>query len=365
MRFTVLLFTLKRLIKSPICWLFVIVIPIIYVLLVSLSKPLDEIYTSANNYSLAIVKNDADILSNTLENILKSSYNIISINKADINETLISEKADAVLIIPSGFTDNLLSGVTPSLEIEALETSAESVLIRINAENIIRSLRILAYKSEGDILSERLAQFEKSESIKINKSTEDDFSPAKNWLGLYSFLVLMTAYFCTKLMLEDKMSGMNTRLGCAPISPRRYMLQSIIAFSVPVFIQAVLTVTAMKYIGGYYMPSLHLIIIASMCFAFLSVGFSIMVVSLANNIQVAIGLIVPCTTIFSMLGGAYWPREFMPEFMQKVSYISPSFWYINALGSIQNNTDFIISILFMLGFTAAFLLLGSWKKFRV
>jgi len=69
-------------------------------------------------------------------------------------------------------------------------------------------------------------------------------------------------------------------------------------------------------------------------------------------------------TIFSMLGGIFWPLEFVPEFMRKLAWFSPGYWLSRGLSEIKTITfeGFGMPMLFLGGFTLVAILLGGWKQ---
>ncbi len=74
------------------------------------------------------------------------------------------------------------------------------------------------------------------------------------------------------------------------------------------------------------------------------------------------------TTPILMIGGAFWPSESMPVFLQRLGYISPVSWFMQALEKIIHGaTIFEVSgeIIILLLFAVAFFLLGVFKKVDV
>jgi ABC-2 type transport system permease protein len=64
-------------------------------------------------------------------------------------------------------------------------------------------------------------------------------------------------------------------------------------------------------------------------------------------------------------GGFYWPVEMMPELLQKVALVTPPYWLVNALTSLQRGDPparFALSVAIMLLFTMAFLVVGSRRR---
>lgn len=355
--------TLRRIIKTPICLLFILVIPIVYTFLISFTKSDGEFAISVYA-KIAVVNRDGGILARALENQIKLSYNVLEAEEQEIKDMLIEQKANVALIIPEGFTETIMAGGIPETECLALEISETPELVKATARSIINSLRVIA-AGGTDGLEERISEWEKSSGVTVDIENAEDYSLTMTWVGLYSFLVLFSAFFVTKPLLGDRLSGMYGRIGTAPVSPKKYMAQSLLAFSVPICLQVVLALLAFKYLIGFYMPNIGFMLLAGIMLALMYVGLNVMVCSVSNSIEMATYMLIPLGTVFNMLGGIYWPREYMPEFMQKFSYICPPFWFVNAMNNIETvNSDYWVSILFLAGITLLFLLFGSWKKLQ-
>jgi ABC-2 type transport system permease protein len=78
-------------------------------------------------------------------------------------------------------------------------------------------------------------------------------------------------------------------------------------------------------------------------------------------ISVAISMIA---TLLSMLGGLFWPLEFVPDIMVKIAWFTPSYWFNQGLRNVGDITfeGFVMPILFLLAFTVVTLLIGGFKR---
>lgn len=364
---TIFKITLKRNMKSPMCILFILLIPAVFTFLISFTKS-EAAFDGVTYNEVVIVNEDKGILSTALENQLALGYNILEADESEIKNMLIEQKADVALIIPRDFTEKLLAGEIPEVECLALAVSEVPSLVKATAGSVINSLRVLTLAFDGntDTLEQKITAWESNRGITVDIQNTEDFAATKTWLGLYSFLLMFTAFFITKPLLSDKLSGIYSRIGAAPVSPRRYMSQSLLAFAIPVCLQVVLVMLAFKYIIGFYMPNIGYLLLAGVMLALMLVGLNVMLYSLSTSVDMAIYTLIPVTTIFNMMSGTFWSREYMPEIMQKLSYVCPPFWFMNAVNNIEEiGFDYWVSILFLFGMTLLFLLFGSWKKMQV
>ena len=65
------------------------------------------------------------------------------------------------------------------------------------------------------------------------------------------------------------------------------------------------------------------------------------------------------------LGGAWWPLEIVPDFMQKVGYISPIAWTMDGFTELLYNNGTLVDILPMtgvlIGMAALFTTFEVWR----
>jgi ABC-2 type transport system permease protein len=95
----------------------------------------------------------------------------------------------------------------------------------------------------------------------------------------------------------------------------------------------------------------------------LSLLFGLVIVALAlvcglliDNRMGVFWAIVVISTVSSLLGGAFFPVEYAPDFMQQLARVTPAFWFVGAFdGILANDTG---SFLASAGVLSLFALLG-------
>ncbi|MDR2687491.1 MAG: ABC transporter permease, partial [Oscillospiraceae bacterium] len=97
-----------------------------------------------------------------------------------------------------------------------------------------------------------------------------------------------------------------------------------------------------------------------------TVAFVLAVLSTAKSMGAASVALAMFSTFISMLGGLFWPIEFVPEFMRRLAWFSPGYWLAQGLANIREITfaGYGMPMLFLAGFTLVALLLGGWKKIQ-
>jgi len=364
---TVFTMTLKRIFSNKLCLIFLVLFPVITFMLLNFSSGAAVNADDLENVRIehirfAVVDNDDTILSQTLVNQLSLRYNVITITEDIINETLI-ENADIswVLKIETGFEDEVLAQSTEiqSLKSYTLALTDVAVIGSLTAENITRSLMMLGTNDAEVIEAWQAASAVNLEIAEIGI----DFRGLAQWLAMFGFISILTAYFVIRTLTEDKMNGMPDRIGMLPISPRMHLLQGTVAAFIATQVSVALTLVALRMVFGEAEHGLTIFIMMSM-FNLFAVSLVLTIMSLTKTIAAASTVMSMLGTLISMLGGLFWPLELVPDIMQRIAWFTPGYWFNRGLQNAGEITfeGFTMPILFMLAFTVVTLLIGGLKR---
>jgi ABC-2 type transport system permease protein len=355
--------TLKRIFKQSFNWGALLIFPVLCFILVSISAGNDE---ASNNFAdmsmrFGIVDNDNTALSKTLANQLGLRYNIDEVEQENISAVLIDQFVPWVLVIGEGFEADVLSRNTEltTLESYSLTMSDVSELARITTESITRALMILGTNDE-----ELLSAWAEAAQVEITfANVGDNWLIMVQWISMFGFISIFTAYFVIKTLLDDKLRGMPERVGVLPVSPRSYLLQGTLASFLATEITVVLILVVLQIALGAIPNVLLMFVLLSLMNLF-SVSLVLTITSIAKSlagVSVAMSMIA---TLSAMLGGLFWPLEIVPEVMQRVAWFTPGYWFGEGLRNIREPgfENFGVPMLFLFGFTLVTLLIGGFKK---
>lgn len=357
---TIFLMSLKRILKQPLNWVFILLFPSIFaVVMFSSSQGSNELNNSTDvEFVFGVADQDNSALSQALVNQLKVRYNVNELNEEDISAALTDSEVPWVLLIRQGYGRDVLAGKSPALESYSLTVSDVSALGSVTAENITRALMLL-----GSDDPKTLAAWEDASRVDVTVLEGDHWGLMAFWLGFYGYVSIFTAYFIIKTLLDDKRHGMPDRLGVLPATRRMVLFQGTCAAFLATELTAALMLTVIGWQLGTIPHVLHMFLLLSLYNLF-SVGMVLAITSVAKDLGAASVAMTMIATTFSMLGGLFWPLEFVPEFMQRIAWFSPGYWLSRGLANIQEITfeGFGMPVLFLLGFTAVVMLLGGWGK---
>ena len=185
--------------------------------------------------------------------------------------------------------------------------------------------------------------------------------------GMGSMFVMFTVFGGMVTLIHEREDWTFQRLIMMPIG-RSQLLGGKITGRFTLGIIQYLIVFAVGLAAGLYFGSDHLaILFVILSFTLCVTALSFAIGSRLDNAQQASGLSLLLSITLASLGGAWWPLEIVPEFMQVIGHISPVAWAMDAYHILifQGGTfaDVWVSIAVLLGMTILFFILGI-RQFR-
>ena len=193
--------------------------------------------------------------------------------------------------------------------------------------------------------------------------------PAWALFGMF-FIVIPMA----NSVIRDRKLGVFKRMLSFPVRRSQLLLGKILPFLILNILQFVL----MFSVGFIFLPRItnlplvldlsywHLLAVTGAC-AFAATSYGLMVACLAKTAEQASAFGALSVVILAIMGGVMIPRFVMPDFMQKISQISPFHWGLEAyLDVIVRKSAFAITldkIFVLLGFGLVCLLVAR-TRFR-
>ena len=184
-------------------------------------------------------------------------------------------------------------------------------------------------------------------------------------IHLYGQVIMFTAFLMVRTILEDRVSGVLTRIAMAPVSYFRYLGETLLAYGLLLVAQNALIAGLGSVVYGGTLKAPILQFVALTCFSLTSIAFCLAGFSLFGRRETTYASLSTAITLLSLLGGFYAPVEIMPEVLQKAAMIAPPYWLIRALSVIQRGdapARFVLSLAIMLLFAMAFLVVGSRRR---
>jgi len=256
-------------------------------------------------------------------------------------------KVDAAIRIPDRYSEGLLRGDAPELELyrKTEQLWNETLLLELEAETRrMEGLAGAALQASGAggadpraafgrLLEARESATVRTEAVQVVRGSSEGFTLV---VGLMLVFLMVLVNQAIHGVLEDRANRTMARMYTAPVRAWQIALGNFLGSLLLGFLQLASILTVVRYVLGFDfgIPFGAQLLVMS-CFLLSAVGIASAVASLARSAaqlgQINNLVVVPT----SMLGGCFWPVNLMPDFMRKLSNFMPQRWAIKALEELS------------------------------
>lgn len=355
---TVLSTNLKRIFCKKVNIIFMLIIPLaVNIFVVSLS-------TQVARYNLGIVDNDRTQFTEEFISMLENQGKVTVMKSSDdIHNLLINRKIDCVFEIDAGFTKELIEGNEPKIKSYALDDTNQSAPIETSVSSYLAAMKNIAAVSDKNEAAfyEGLKEYKKSKYqvkyMNFSSNYKEDIRTASSSLGYLAFAMLLLVTFSTSLLLDDRLKGIYNRTMLTPVSQSAYYVQHLLSYFIIAVIQVIVLITILPKVSNVRYGStpdvvIRLIVVCCI-FALVCISIGLFINLFSKNTLTAGALSTLIDIPMIMVSGCLWPKELMPDYLQKIGSFMPTAWFLSASESIlngQNFWDFKNEILYMLAF---------------
>lgn len=331
--------------------------------------------TQESKYNIIILDKDNTHFTKLFKNQFKEENNIVTVkNRDEIKNMIVDRKVDIAIIFEKGFTEKMLNNENVKVENIMLDGTNQNQPLQTNVASFVSSAKEIAKLSNSEKeFNENMDKFVTQKfSVEYKRFSTSYLEDAENAVTALGYLAAGMLFFImmtTNLLLVERMSGVTDRLATAPIKVSSYYLQHFISFYFIAVLQAVISLSILPLISvlsfGNTLSEIINIIIVACTFALVCVSIGVFVNSISKNSFVAGTVTTLIELPLLMLGGCLWPREIMPEFLQKIGNFLPTTWYMKASERLVNGkglSSVAFEVVGMAGFAAAVLLLTIIMK---
>lgn len=183
--------------------------------------------------------------------------------------------------------------------------------------------------------------------------------------NLVAFMIMGGTFVISQGIMDDRTSGTVVRILAAPVTMFSYLMQKLFAYTVPLVVNIIVVCLV-----GYFLYdwSLYFAMALMLCYTVLTLAcvaltfaWACLFKSKSNSLS-AFSIVL---TAMAMLGGLIIPIDLLPDVLQHVGAIFPSYWASNGIESLIQygiTGQYWLSIAVMLLFTAIFLLYGGKRR---
>lgn len=348
--------------KSKIRVLVLLIVPIIFILMFVRPEKKEVI-------NITIIDEDKTELSEILINKLSSNYNIISSTKDDIVNNLIKTNIHYAFVIPTGFTDRIIKGEDVEISGYEIQETNSSYPVKIYINNLINSVKNIGFSAGKD--SEKFYEglsyyFDGKLEMDYQFFKDVDKKRTHDSLGFLVQFMLYMSVIAAGLTLEEKRNSTFFRIFSAPVSIKRYMFENLLSALAIAILQVTVVFLFLKfYMNVYFGQSMLNMYLLFILFSVVCISMGTALTTITKTPKQAYLAIFLMTSPIVMLGGCYWPRDYMPDVLINVGNFVPTTWVMegaNKLLTGGNLASITWELVILLAFSFVFFLLGTLRK---
>ncbi|MDP4172205.1 MAG: ABC transporter permease [Bacillota bacterium] len=325
--------------KGTFFWLFLL--PIFFIVIFA------SIFGNAkDSFSLSYYDQDHSKMSSALIAQLKSipGFNLNYDKTLSMNDQILNiknGKSTSLLVIPKGYGDKVAGGQQAEIQLYR-DAASDSAVAPVKAllENftghfremkIQQTLKALGQK-DSDIV-QTLTPPVSLKEVKENAATLNMVTQVvPGYTVMFVFFIMITMI---RNFLKDKESGMLSRLRSTPMKPFQYLM----GMWVP-NILVVWTQSAVLLIFGKLVYNLHLgdplsIILIVLSLGICGTGLGLLLSMLVRSENQGVAFVQIITMGGAVVGGLWFPYDFLPTFAQTVGKFTPQYWAQQGLQDVM------------------------------
>lgn len=361
---TIFNYTIRRVFKNKIKLIILLIAPLLFIGMFATQ--------TERALTIGIVDNDNSIISRQLISGLSDIHKIelMIIEENTVQDRIASYQLDYALIIEKDFEKDIINGISPQVNEFYLQEKEKIFYARSFAEGFIYDMKILAAGTgfNEERFFEAFKEY-KNPRLVLQSSDIDESNlfQTRSAMGFLVQFMLYMSVVTAGIILEDKSSGVFYRTFYGPVTLKRYIIENLIAFITVGVIQVTLIMLLLKAVFkmdfGNGSFSMYLLFVV---FTIVCIALGTWIVSIFKKPVGAYATIVLITTPLVMLGGSYWPMDFMPDILQKIALFIPTTWVMRGVEEIlyknANIVEIYLEVLLLLIFAGIFFSAGLFKK---
>ena len=363
---------LRRIIARPWMILMTIAVPAIIVLVVSGGG-------GDTGMRVALIDRDESLLSSMVRDAVDPVAAFVRVDYDEIESALVEGRIEYALVLPAGMQRAVVAGERARIETYSLQGVTMTRTVTATANTVLSAAHNVALSVDGDSMGfeEAMSRVRdgrfrlQPESFRSERGAlaPGEAARVSQLIGILTFTMLVTAMGTSVMFLKDVETGTFHRTIAGPVSVRRYMVGTNGAFFSLTVLQAIAAALAIRVAVPQLSPRATLMTLAILvAFALVAVSFALAVANTMRTVRrtaiAANFLIMPMV----MLGGAFWPFDIMPDYLQQIGAFSPTRWTTSATASALSGgafVDIVPQLGILLLFAVVFELLGFWRQVDV
>jgi ABC-2 type transport system permease protein len=363
---TIISLQLKGFFKSPGAIVLMFIMPVLFSLIFGgmvanseVNKPLVNIVAKQDENSTRIVellkKNNhfewkKVPFSQAKKNVAAQDAVAAVVIPPKIQQRMI-DKSPLFDIIVQRKTDDYLA-LYPHLQGTAELIAASYQAVGIQGEEMLPKLLEAVASNQGIKVEQQLLQADDSTQTSVNLMI----------VGFAIMFMMFGLSGAASTILDERIGGTWGRLMVSPASKLQISFGYLLSYFFMGWIQLAVLMVVMNILFDTTWGNLANLIPFASLVIITVVGFGLMIAGLVKTKQQASAISAVLIVSTCMLGGVYWPIDFVPELMQKLALAVPQSWAMSGFKEIISGSLHVETLLkdtlALLGFSCLFFFIG-------
>ena len=291
-----------------------------------------------------------------------------------------SNKINVALKIDKGFQEELLNAKIENILVVGNESQNVYILLRSILKNHLLNLRNIGKVARGDASEFETSvnnYFETSQYVEKTPLNDKytEYNNSNIFVGILILFVFFNASSVANVINTDRERNIYSRIFLSDAKVWMYYLANVLCNLTIAVFQIGVSILGMKYLSdsSIGLSSWNLFIIL-LCTATVAISFGTFYVALFEDADVSSMVSNLVNLLIIILGGCFIQVELFPDFIDKISYLSPARWAMQSILDVQQGVtmnEIRSNLLYLAGlaivvFIAAIFITGrKERKFRV
>ncbi|QNO15566.1 ABC transporter permease [Alkalicella caledoniensis] len=265
---------------------------------------------------------------------LSDSYEFIEVPGNRINNFVKNGEVDYGIIFPNGLLSSMENGLKPSAELVAMNNTTEATELTGFLNGMLEAIHTGG--NQTPVNTDHVAEL------------------TRVGVGIMTMFIIMYIGYGVGVILEDKKEKTFMRSYSAPISSYSMVLGNLLANILLGVIQLLIFIVFSTYVLGFdWGISLINLFIILFVYMITVIGLAVGLMGFISDNEKYFAVTIIVATASCMLGGSFFPLEYMNTTLQKIANFLPQKWVMESYdvlylgGSLYDiRTNLIILALF-------------------
>ena len=256
-----------------------------------------------------------------------------------MQDALFYEKVSAVLIIPEGFSDDLMEDRDPQVDIMR-GVSMNSRFAEMLFSSYLTNAEFLRDAGMDEVQIARTLEEDMEADIEVEMAGVGDVDTKQGMAAFFNFanyVILATVPLVVAMGMRNMSDDhVRKRLLASPIPAARINRQVFLANALlAVFIYLVFVAIGFAMIGSDLITTPGLVMLLNFfVLTLFALALGVLLGTLVSNREAINGVVQVISLGSSFLAGAFVPQAFLGETVLSFARILPSYWYVKANDSL-------------------------------